>query len=206
MCVCVWGREYISISCLLSATLNYILTRLILFWRIWVRCEKCAAARADVERPVTPHFVFFVNSRTLLGCTNWLPMTGGLVCTPSVFLSGSIASYFCCFMLTWGCTLWWLIITIGRDILQIQEDEIPAVSMKHLEKALSRVRSSVQPSELVAYEAWNDQFGSKADDWVRRWPVHLQRLSHGTACYCRRFRNDILEIPIRSTPWSIEPL
>eukprot|EP00729_Bicosta_minor_P002831 gene2831-6379_t len=45
-----------------------------------------------------------------------------------------------------------------------RRDEIPAVSMKHLEKALSRVRSSVQPSELVAYEAWNDQFGSKADD------------------------------------------
>lgn len=50
----------------------------------------------------------------------------------------------------------------GRDIASIKVDEIPPVALKHMEKALSRVRSSVQPSELVAYETWNAQFGSKA--------------------------------------------
>ena len=56
------------------------------------------------------------------------------------------------------------LMTAGRDINSIQQEEIPPISLTHLEKALSRVRSSVQPSELVAYEAWNAQFGSKADD------------------------------------------
>ena len=51
----------------------------------------------------------------------------------------------------------------GRDIASIKVDDIPPVAEKHMDEALTRVRSSVQPSELVAYETWNAQFGMSQD-------------------------------------------
>jgi SpoVK/Ycf46/Vps4 family AAA+-type ATPase len=50
----------------------------------------------------------------------------------------------------------------GRSITDIKKEEIPPIAKSHFEKALSRVRASVQQSELEEYEKWNAQFGSSS--------------------------------------------
>ena len=40
----------------------------------------------------------------------------------------------------------------GRSITDIKKEEIPPIAKSHFEKALSRVRASVQQSELEEYE------------------------------------------------------
>jgi len=49
---------------------------------------------------------------------------------------------------------------IGSKITNISEDKVREIRFQDFLQASKKIRASVSPSSLLAYEKWNEEFGS----------------------------------------------